>query len=118
MADDEEIIRETVGGVLKHSGCVVQTACDGAEAIEMLEKNTYDMVLADIKMPNKNGYEVFAAARDRNPDCPVMLMTGFGYDPNHSIVRARKEGLHAVLFKPFKVDQLLENIRSAFQTDA
>lgn len=118
VADDEEIIRETVGGVLKRSGCVVESASDGAEAIEMLENNTYDMVLADIKMPNKNGYEVFAAARDQNPDYPVMLMTGFGYDPNHSIVRARQEGLHAVLFKPFKVDQLLDNIRSAFQTEA
>jgi DNA-binding NtrC family response regulator len=40
-------------------------------------------------------------------------MTGFGYDPSHSIVRARKEGLNAVLFKPFKVDQLLAEIRKA-----
>ncbi|HWL92764.1 MAG TPA: response regulator, partial [Phycisphaerae bacterium] len=76
------------------------------------------LVLADIKMPNKSGYEVFAAARDANPTCAVILMTGFGYDPNHSIVRARKEGLNTVLFKPFKVDQLLEEARRAFQPAA
>ena len=40
-------------------------------------------------------------------------MTGFGYDPNHSIVRASQEGLASVLFKPFKVDQLLEDVFAA-----
>ncbi len=58
-------------------------------------------------MPDKTGYDVFAAARKRSETVPVILMTGFGYDPNHSIVRASQEGLQAVLFKPFKVDQLL-----------
>jgi DNA-binding NtrC family response regulator len=40
-------------------------------------------------------------------------MTGFGYDPNHCIVRASQEGLHAVMFKPFIVDQLLAEVRKA-----
>ena len=44
---------------------------------------------------------------------PVLLMTGFGYDPHHSIVRASQEGLSSVLFKPFKVDQLMQEIRKA-----
>jgi DNA-binding response OmpR family regulator len=39
---------------------------------------------------------------------PMALMTGFGYDPGHSIVRARQAGLQAVLYKPFRLDQLLE----------
>jgi len=113
VADDEEIIRETIGTVLRRAGCIVETACDGAVAVSRLETVNYDLVLADIKMPNKNGYEVFAAARDSASKPPVILMTGFGYDPNHSIVRARREGLGAVLFKPFKVDQLLTEIRNA-----
>ncbi len=115
VADDEEIIRETVGGVLSKAGCEVETASDGARAIAMLESRRYDLVLADIKMPNKSGYQVFAAARDIDEQVAVILMTGFGYDPNHSIVRARREGLTAVLFKPFKVDQLLAEVRTAFQ---
>jgi CheY-like chemotaxis protein len=116
VADDEEIIRETIGGVLRKQGCEVETAADGGQAIAMLEQRTYDLILADIKMPAKNGYEVFAAAKEAMPDVAVILMTGFGYDPNHSIVRARREGLNAVLFKPFKVDQLLTEIRGAFQS--
>jgi len=118
VADDEEIIRETISGVLRKHGCEVETAADGSQAIAMLEQRTYDLVLADIKMPAKNGYEVFAAAKEANADVAVILMTGFGYDPNHSIVRARREGLSAVLFKPFKVDQLLAEIRGALQPKA
>ncbi len=115
VADDEEIIRETVGGVLRKAGCEVEAAADGGQAIMMLQQRPYDLLVADIKMPVKNGYEVFAAARDAYPDISVILMTGFGYDPNHSIVRASKEGLNAVLFKPFKVDQLLSEVRAALQ---
>ncbi|MEE8169625.1 MAG: response regulator [Phycisphaerae bacterium] len=118
VADDEEIIRETISAVLSNYGCDVETACDGNEAVAMLEARSYDLLLADIKMPGKNGYEVFAAFRDHHDDQPVILITGFGYDPNHSIVRARREGLAAVLFKPFKVDQLLDEVRQALQPAA
>ena len=113
VADDEDIIRETVSDVLSKHGALVAAARDGAEAIAMIRQQHFDLVLSDIKMPQRNGYEVFAASREKDPDCPVLLVTGFGYDPNHAIVRASKEGLAGVLFKPFKVDQLLEEIRHA-----
>ena len=90
-------------------------ASNGQEAIGYLEHNEYDLVISDIKMPDKSGYDVFASARKHSQTVPVILMTGFGYDPNHSIVRASQEGLHAVLFKPFKVDQLLTEVRKALQ---
>jgi len=113
VVDDEEVIRDTVRDVLASQGCRVSVAEDGAAAIAMLQERRFDLVLSDIKMPNASGYEVFAAAKDADPQCRVILMTGFGYDPNHSIVRARQEGLSAVLFKPFKVDQLLAELRNA-----
>ena len=81
-----------------------------------LDEADFDLVVSDIKMPDKTGYDVFAAARRKSTHLPVILMTGFGYDPNHCIVRASQEGLQAVLFKPFKVDQLLNEIRKALQT--
>ena len=115
IADDEEVIRETVRDVLVSYGCRVTIVPDGDRAIELLKVESYDLVLSDIKMPAANGYEVFASSKDADPNRPVILMTGFGYDPNHSIVRARREGLAAVLFKPFKVDQLLGEIRNALR---
>ncbi|MCH7703512.1 MAG: response regulator, partial [Planctomycetes bacterium] len=116
VADDEDIILDSVRDVLASRGCEVCAVADGAAATEAIARESFDLVLSDIKMPAKNGYEVFAAAKDRDASTPVILMTGFGYDPNHSIVRARREGLAAVLFKPFKVDQLLDEIRMALQS--
>ena len=116
IADDEDVIRDTVRDVLVGYGCDVATAGDGEAAIELLAKQPFDLVLSDIRMPKRSGYEVFAAAKQANAHTPVILTTGFGYDPNHSIVRARREGLAAVLFKPFKVDQLLNEIRMALKS--
>ena len=84
----------------------------------MVEQQDFDLVISDIKMPHRNGYEIFAAAHRRREEMPVILMTGFGYDPNHSIVRASRAGLSTVLFKPFKVEQLLEEVDKALGTAA
>ena len=86
---------------------------DGYEATTLIEQQPFDLIISDIKMPYRNGYEIFAAARRLYEDLPVLLITGFGYDPHHSIVRASQEGLSGVLFKPFKVDQLLAEVYKA-----
>jgi DNA-binding NtrC family response regulator len=76
------------------------------------------MVVSDIKMPDRNGYEVFASARKYRVTIPVLLMTGFGYDPHHSIVRASQEGLQGVLFKPFQIERLIDEVRKSLSTAA
>ncbi len=115
VADDEPNIRTTISDILRKYHGVVTMAANGGEAIAILEQTEFDLVISDIKMPDKSGYDVFATARKHSQTVPVILMTGFGYDPNHSIVRASQEGLQAVLFKPFKVDQLLAEVRKALQ---
>ena len=118
IADDELNIRKTIGDVLTRLGCACTLCKDGYEAINMVEQQDFDLVISDIKMPHRNGYEIFAAAHRRREEMPVILMTGFGYDPNHSIVRASRAGLSTVLFKPFKVEQLLEEVDKALGTAA
>jgi CheY-like chemotaxis protein len=113
IADDEPNIRQTIDEVLRKYGCICTVCKDGYEACHQFDRQTFDLVISDIKMPHRNGYEIFAAAHRRDETIPVILMTGFGYDPHHSIVRASKEGLASVLFKPFKVEQLLQEIRKA-----
>jgi DNA-binding NtrC family response regulator len=56
------------------------------------------------------GFDLMQRLKDMLQDVPMALMTGFGYDPGHSIVRARQAGLKSVLYKPFRLDQLLETI--------
>ena len=113
VADDEPTIRKTLSAILSKLGARVDTARDGAEAVDMAAVHAYDLVLADIRMPRKNGYEVFAELRDAYPELPVILMTAFGYDPAHSVVKAREKGLRAILFKPFKIQVLYEEIGRA-----
>ena len=113
VADDEMNIRKTIQDVLRKQGAHVTTCKDGYEAIALIEQEGFDLIISDIRMPYRTGYDIFAAAQRFREGTPVVLMTGFGYDPNHSIVRASQEGLSTVLFKPFKVEQLLEETRKA-----
>ena len=116
VCDDEPNIRETIRSILLKRGSRVTVAASGVDAINLLKEShpgDIDLVLSDINMPDRNGYEVFAGARRMDTTIPVILMTGFGYDPHHSIVRASQEGLQCVLFKPFQVDQLLSEVTKA-----
>jgi CheY-like chemotaxis protein len=120
IADDEPKIRRIIADVLRNRGASVVTCASGSEAIAEFDKavakeSPFDLIVSDIKMPDRNGYEVFAAAQRTMPQAPVILMTGFGYDPSHSIVRASQEGLQSVLFKPFQVDRLLAEARKALE---
>ncbi|MCA9284405.1 MAG: response regulator, partial [Phycisphaerales bacterium] len=121
VADDEPAIRQTIRAVLVQRGAEVAMFSDGAGAIDEVrraasEGKPCDLVISDVRMPDRNGYEVFRATKEISPDTPVILMTGFGYDPNHSIVRSSQEGLHCFLFKPFQVNQLLEEVEKALLT--
>ncbi|MBX3376772.1 MAG: response regulator [Phycisphaeraceae bacterium] len=119
VADDEANVRRIIHDVLHNRGCEVDVFESGVGAITALEeardgkRPRFDVVLSDIRMPDRNGYDVFKAAREALPGVPVILMTGFGYDPHHSIVRASQAGLQNVLFKPFPVERLLEEVRKA-----
>lgn len=115
VVDDEPNIRQTIAALLRKYEARVTVATNGDEAIKILEGDGADLVLSDIKMPDKTGYDVFASARKLESPPPVILMTGFGYDPGHCIVRASQEGLAAVLYKPFRAEQLLDEVRKALQ---
>ncbi|MCZ6611250.1 MAG: response regulator, partial [Planctomycetota bacterium] len=121
IADDDPIICTSVSKILTQKGCEVTACRDGNETIEALRSaqscnTSFDLVISDIKMPLASGYEVFRTSKELAPDTPVILMTGFGYDPHHSIVRASQEGLHSFLFKPFKAGQLVEEVKKALST--
>jgi CheY-like chemotaxis protein len=116
VADDEPNIRRIIGDYLSLKGCRLKVCSSGVEAINAIKADpgAFDLVISDIRMPDANGYDVFSAARTFCTGVPVILMTGFGYDPSHSIVRAHTEGLHGVLFKPFQLQRLMVEVRGAF----
>ncbi len=111
IADDEPNILKIISDLISKLGAKVFQCKDGHEAVTIIDQQHLDLIISDIKLPHRNGYEIFAAAKRMDKTLPVILMTGFGYDPNHSIVRASQEGLQAVIFKPFRINQLLTEVR-------
>ena len=107
VVDNDERVRKSAHSILGRLGCIVETARDGKEAVTLAKLSRYDTMLADIRLPDVGGYDVYRALRQAQPTAHVILMTGFGYDATHSIVKARQDGLRYVLYKPFRVDQLL-----------
>ena len=115
VVDADENVRSAAHALLDRYGCTVETAHDGAGAacmVRALLADAYDVVIADIRLPDMNGYELMLKLQEAMDPVPLILMTGFGYDPGHSIVNARKAGLpaYAVLYKPFRLDQLLSAV--------
>lgn len=110
VVDNDDSVVQAAHTLLERYGCLIESAHDGQEAVVMARTGQYDLVLADVRLPDMSGYDCFCKVRGILDDVPVILMTGFGYDPSHSIVNARREGLQHVLYKPFRIDQLLEAV--------
>lgn len=124
VIDADETVRTSAHDLLERYGCVVETAHEGSEAILMIMNSDrqYDAIISDIRLPDMNGYELLVKLKQATgQDAPkLILMTGFGYDPGHAIVKARKEGLRAgaVLYKPFRLDQLLSIVEKIVTEDS
>jgi len=112
VVDADEHVRSAAHAMLACHGCDVETAHDGAEALGLIRTTAdpYNMVISDLYLPDQSGYEFMLALKALHDGIPVVLMTGFGYDPGHIIVKARKLGMKHVLYKPFRLDQLLTTI--------
>jgi PAS domain S-box-containing protein len=115
VADADEAVRRSAHNLLGHEGANVETARDAREAIALMRQTSYSAAFVDIRLPDLDGYETFKRLREVQPDVPIILMTGFGYDPSHSIVKARQEGLQTVLYKPFRADRLMEAVEQALR---
>lgn len=120
VVDDDEQVRAAAHALLERYRCVVETARSAKEAGLMVSNlgsgTKYDAILADIRLPDANGYEFLLSMKKLLDHVPLILMTGFGYDPGHSILKARQEGVASVLYKPFRLDQLLSAIEDIVES--
>jgi CheY-like chemotaxis protein len=108
LVDNDDRIRRSAHALLGRYGSQVETARTGQEALAMARVGAYDAVLVDIRLPDMAGYEAYRQLRAAQPQARMVLMTAFGYDSGHSIVKARQDGLRFVLYKPFRTDQLID----------
>jgi len=122
VVDADESVRSAAHALLERFGCIVETAHEGAEAIFMVRNSgpdaMYDAVISDIRLPDISGSNLFIHLQETLCHVPMILMSSFGYDPGHSLVKARQAGLlpNAILYKPFRLDQLLETVDYVIHT--
>jgi two-component system, sensor histidine kinase SagS len=120
VVDADETIRNDAHQRLDRYGCEVETAHEGREAVLMVRyRMAYDVIIADIRLPDMTGYELLLKLMEIMDRVPLILMSSFGWDPGHSIVNARRAGLHpkAILYKPFRLDQLLETVEGTIEAN-
>jgi DNA-binding NtrC family response regulator len=112
LVDDEEIIRDALGGLLVEEGYQVEEAQNGAEAIERLSKERFDVVITDIKMPGKSGIDVLTAAKMIDPKIDVIMITGFTTEePDYALSLGAKD----FIYKSYNVEEFLTKIKEAIE---
>jgi CheY-like chemotaxis protein len=118
VVDSESAVRTSAHCLLEKYGCVVETAQRGDEAESLyqhsLRDSRYDVVLTGIKLPDMTGFELMMRLKRMIHPVPLILMSEFGWDSNHTLVKARQAGLHSrgYLIKPFVLKQLLDTVET------
>lgn len=108
-AEDEEVMRTLVSEQLKEEGFEVQCAADGEQAVEILEKESFDLVLLDIKMPRRDGLEVLKFLKEKKLRPRVVMLTGV--EDVSIAISCVKLGAIDYITKPFSLENLLECLR-------
>ncbi len=111
VVEDSTAMREMIARVLRQHAFDTAVACDGAEALDLIAGETFDVVVSDLRMPNVDGLALLGAAKAHDPDLPVVLLTGAPDLP--SAIKAVELGAFRYLTKPFEVAELVEVIARA-----
>jgi DNA-binding NtrC family response regulator len=111
VAEDNVSFRKVLREALLRDGFEVEEAGDGREALEMLGRRHYDLLVSDVKMPGADGLELLRSARQADPDTVVILMTAYG--TVDMAVEAMKAGALDFLSKPFPVEEFMLTVARA-----
>jgi DNA-binding response OmpR family regulator len=107
VVDDEREVRESLANVLKGEGFIVLLAANGAEAIAIASDFLVDLVILDLNMPVKNGWDAFERLSAEHPLVPVIIATA----RSNQLFTAIGAGVGALLEKPLDIPQLLMTVR-------
>jgi len=106
VVDDEPSIRDLLAKTLALAEYVVDVAADGRSALDRMRNETYDLLIADLKMPGIDGLSVIREAKRYKANLPVIIITG--YSTESAAIEAVNLGVSGYLTKPFRVPQVLQ----------
>lgn len=113
IVDDEVHIRKILSIMLTKNGYTVKTAENGREAIDLAQRNKFDAVITDLRMPVMDGLELLKNLKDSEPELPVIVVTAFS--TVETAIEAMKQGASDYISKPFKEDELMLVLEKALE---
>lgn len=112
IVDDDAMVLESCRRILEAEGILVHAAQDIESAQVIMERQApLDLILTDIKMPGKDGFDLFCLAREKFPDTAVLMMTG--YLIPETIQKGSQRGVDGFIAKPFTPEELVEAVHQA-----
>ena len=111
IIDDEAAIRGALKEILEYESFEVDEAEDGLQGLKKLEKESYDLIFCDIKMPKMDGIEVLEKLKEKEVEAPVIIITGHG--SVETAVEALKKGAYDFIQKPLDLNRVLVTVRNA-----
>lgn len=114
LVDDEAGMRDMLSWSLRDRGYALERAGNGTEALGVIERHPIDLVITDLTMPQRNGFELLAALRERESPPPVIVVTGFG--TVEMAVEAMRLGAADFMLKPFDLARLFARIAELLGT--
>ena len=113
VIDDEPLVLKTVKAFLEHAGHHVVEACDGRTGVDLFAQESFDLVIADILMPGREGIETIAILRGLKPAAKILAMSGGGRTGSIEFLSfAAKDGAGATIKKPFSRSEFMEKVSS------
>ena len=113
IVDDNISLCKTMSFVLGRKGYAVATAKDGAEAIERVKEQPFDMIFMDIKMPLMDGVETYRRIKEIRPEAVAMMMTAYAVED--LVQQALEEGAYGIIYKPLDIEKMVAVIEEARQ---
>lgn len=114
IVDDTKVIRDTLSDMLSVMGFDVAVASSGHEGLDLFLKNSFDLVLTDLQMPDMDGWTLAFSIKEESPNTPVVLITG----EEKRRVMEELEGscVDSVMFKPFALEDIQETVQQLLHT--
>ena len=116
IIDDEQAIRKALREILEYESFTITEAEDGPTALKILEKETFDVIFCDIKMPRMDGMEALSKLKEKGIETPVIMITGHGNV--ETAVEALKKGAYDFIQKPLDLNRILVSVRNASNQQA
>ncbi len=120
IIDDNAHLRNMIKDILGKAGYDTETACDGMEACKLAKSTSFDLVITDILMPEKEGIQTIIDLRHAYPNLKIIGMSGGGgmLGASHCLEMAQEFGANTVMNKPFGKQELLDAVASLIGPEA